>query len=86
MNDYSGKDLEGSSHHIVDVLAQNLFGGTEEYDETPQSALQVTHAIFEPCASRVGAYNLVFRPTCPVSVVGIHVRNFVFYLPVHFFK
>jgi hypothetical protein len=72
--------LEGSGPHMIDVLSQNLFGVTEEYDETPRLALQVTWAVFELCDSRMHPYSIIFRPSCAVSTVGIQVRKFLFHL------
>jgi hypothetical protein len=39
------------------VLSQNLFGGTEEYNETPQSGQQVSRQGFEAGMSRVQSSN-----------------------------
>jgi hypothetical protein len=43
------KDLEGSGRDLIEVISWHLIGGTEEYQENPQSLRRpISRLIFEP--------------------------------------
>jgi hypothetical protein len=47
MNDELGKDLKGSSCHLIRVLSWHMSGGAEENHEKPQSGYPVSQLRLE---------------------------------------
>jgi hypothetical protein len=73
------KGVGGNSRRLIEVLPQNLPGGTEENHEKPQSWYPVSQLTFELSTSQIEYWNIITIPTFSTAVISFNNINSCFF-------